>query len=126
MGHHRAERRVSCLNRPRGMRAKEEPVAAGAPLAIMHAPRLAPTEATRQWAALLQQLFEVNPLACPTCHGVMRIVTFITQPSVIDQIVTHLRARATTAHAGARSPPTTRAASAPGATRRPAATHRAP
>ena len=79
------------------MRAKEEPVAAGAPLAIMHAPRLAPTEATRRWAALLQQLFEVDPLACPTCHGVMRIVAFITQPSVIDQIVTHLRARATTA-----------------------------
>jgi len=108
------------------MRAKEEPVAAGAPLAIMHAPRLAPTEATRQWAALLQQLFEVDPLACPTCHGVMRIVTFITQPSVIDQIVTYLRACATTAHAGARSLPTIRAASAPGATRRPAATHRAP
>jgi hypothetical protein len=91
----------------------------------MHAPRLAPTEATRQWAALLQQLFEVDPLACPTCHGVMRIVTFITQPSVIDQIVTYLRACATTAHAGARSLPTIRAASAPGATRRPAATHRA-
>lgn len=92
----------------------------------MHAPRLAPTEATRRWAALLQQLFEVDPLACPTCHGVMRIVAFITQPSVIDRILAHLRARATSAHAGARSPPSTRAASAPDTTRRPAATNRSP
>ena len=36
-------------------------------------------------AALLQQIFEVDPLACPTCHSAMRIVAFITQASVIDQ-----------------------------------------
>ena len=52
---------------------------------IMHsdpmvALRLAPTEATRRWVALLQQIFEVDPLACPTCHGVMRLVTCITPP----------------------------------------------
>jgi hypothetical protein len=23
----------------------------------------------RRWAALLQQMVEVDPLACPTCHG---------------------------------------------------------
>lgn len=45
-------------NRPRGMRR--------------HA------EAARRWAALLQQIFEVDPLRCPTCHGAMRIVAFIT------------------------------------------------
>jgi hypothetical protein len=28
--------------------------------------------------ALLQQLFEVDPLAYPSCHGVMRLVAFIT------------------------------------------------
>jgi hypothetical protein len=68
--------------------------------------RLAPTEAARRWAALLQQIFEVDPLACPTCHGAMRIVACITQTSVIDQILTHLRTRAAHAtHAGARRPP---------------------
>jgi hypothetical protein len=57
-------------------------------------------------ATLLQQLFEVDPLACPTCHGPMRLVAFITQTSVIDQILTHRRTRAaSTAHVGARSPP---------------------
>jgi hypothetical protein len=38
-------------------------------------------------AALLQQIFEVDPLAGPTCHGAMRIVACITQASVIDQIL---------------------------------------
>ena len=64
-------------NRPRGMREKAAPAAADGPPAIVPAPRLAPTEATRRWAALLQQIFEVDPLACPTCHGAMRIVAFI-------------------------------------------------
>jgi len=65
--------------RPRGMRGKADPaVAAGAPpmivTAIVTAPRLAPPEATRRWAALLQQIVEVDPLACPTCHGTMLFV----------------------------------------------------
>ena len=51
-------------NRPRGMRRRAEPAAAGAPSAIVPAPRLAPPEASRRWAALLQQIFEVDPLAC--------------------------------------------------------------
>jgi hypothetical protein len=60
-------------------------------------------------AALLQPIFAVDPLACPTCQGAMRIVAFITQRSVIDQILTHLRTRATReAHAGARHAPSAR------------------
>ena len=89
-------------NRPRGMRRQAEPVALAAPSVIIPAPRLAPTEAARRWATLLQQVFEVDPLACPTCRGPMRIIACITQASVIDQLLTHLRSRA--AHAGARSP----------------------
>jgi len=77
-------------------------------------------------AALLQQIFEVDPLACPTCRGPMRIIACITQASVIDQILAHLRTRAATAaHADARSPPSTRGPSGLGATRRPVAAHRA-
>jgi hypothetical protein len=58
-------------------------------------------------AALLQQMFAVDPLACPTCLGPMRILAFITQTAVIDQILTHLRARAAPATHAARSPPST-------------------
>ena len=96
--------------------------AAAVPPAIVPAPRLAPTEAACQWAALLQQIFEVDLLACPACHGTRQIVAFMTQPSVIDQILTHLRTRATTgAHAAAWRPPSSRGPSGPDAPRRPAA-----
>ena len=114
-------------NRPRGMRVKASPVAMDGPPAIVRAPRLAPSEATRRWAALLQQIFEVDPLACPTCHSAMRIVAFITQASVIDQILAHLRARpAPAAHTGARSPPSTRAPASRGASRAPRTSADAP
>gem|GEM_PF-4646744 len=55
-------------------------------------------------AALLQQLFEVDSLACPSCHGARRSVAFITQTSVLHQILTHLRTRASRESA----PPTPR------------------
>jgi hypothetical protein len=77
------------------MRRQAESAVAGTPSSIVPAPRLAPPEATRRWAAPLQQIFEVDPLACPTCRGPMRIVAFITQTSVIDQILAHLRTRVT-------------------------------
>jgi hypothetical protein len=63
-------------------------------------------------AALFQQIFEVDPLACPTCRGPMRHIACITQASVIDQnLITSAPARATPAHgapssrAGARHAP---------------------
>ena len=60
---------------------------------------------TRGKAALLQRILEVEPLACPTCHGAMRIVAFITQASVIDQILTHLRTGASDRSPSASPPP---------------------
>ncbi|MFO0095055.1 MAG: transposase [Gemmatimonadaceae bacterium] len=113
-------------NRPRGMRGKAARAAvAGAPT-IVPAPRLAPTEAARRWAALLQQICEVDPLVCPTCHGATRVVAFITQTSVINQILTHLRTRASPAAAGGvRVPRSSRGPSGSDRTRRRAAPHRA-
>lgn len=93
-------------NRPRGMRRQAEPAPAEAPPAIAPAPTLAPTEASRRWAALLQQIYEVDPLACPSCHAVMRIIALITQASVINQILTPLRTCGSPAAPGyARRPP---------------------
>ncbi|MFN8803158.1 MAG: transposase, partial [Gemmatimonas sp.] len=103
-------------NRPRGMRQKAAPTGADGPPAIVPARPLAPTEASRRWAALLQQIYEVDPLACPSCHAAMRIIASITQASVINQILTHLRTRGSpTAPGGARRPPSTRRPSGPGA-----------
>ncbi len=84
-------------NRPRGIRSTAAPAAADGPPAIVPAPRLAPPEASRRCAALLRQIFEVDPLTCPACHGTMRIVACITRAPVIDRILTHLRTRAATA-----------------------------
>jgi hypothetical protein len=85
------------------------PVAADGPSAIVPAPRLAPTEASRRWAALLQQIVEVDPLACPCGHGAMRLVACINQTSIIELILIPRRTRASReAHAGPRSPPSTR------------------
>ena len=119
-------------NRPRGTRGKAAPATADGPPVIVPTPRLAPTEATRRMregptAALLQQIFEVDPLACPTCHGAMRIVAVITQTSGIDQILTHLRTRASReAPAGSRSPPSTRAPVSRGTARAPCPSAHAP
>jgi len=57
--------------------------------------------ATRAWARLIKQVYEVDPLVCPRCAGPMRIIAFIEQPAVIETILTHLGMWAAAAH----SPP---------------------
>jgi hypothetical protein len=103
-------------NRTRGMRRRMVEGAEGTePVDVVRTRPLAATEAQRRWAELLRRIYEVDPLACPACGGVMRIIAFITDGAVIDRILTHLRNRPTAAAgiAGARSPPYSRAASAP-------------
>jgi hypothetical protein len=103
-------------------RRRAESAPADAPVPIVTAPWLAPTAASRRWAALLRQIFEVDPLACPHCAGPMRIVACITQSAVIDTILTHLPTRATSGdRRSARSPPSTVSPVARGAHRRPIA-----
>ena len=97
-------------NRPRGMREKVAP------------------EASRRWAYALRQpcssrFSRSTRSRVPPATGPIRVVAFITRTSVIDQILTHLPARA--AYAGARSPPSTRGPSESDVTRRRAAPHRA-
>lgn len=84
-------------NRTRGMRRRAlgadgeraPPVEVAAPVSIPL------REARRRWAELLRRIFEVDPLRCPRCGGAMRIITFLTEPAVIDRILTHLRMRDT-------------------------------
>ena len=56
------------------------------------------------WVPEDDRAFVTRP-ACPSCDGVMRSFAYITRASVIDQIVAHLRTRAShTARASAESP----------------------
>ena len=57
------------------------------------------------WARLLRMVFEVDPLACPGCGAEMKILSVITAPAVIDEILRHLRRTGKDDIHGARAPP---------------------
>ncbi len=46
--------------------------------------------ATRCWALLLARIYECLPLLCPKCGQPMRIIAFILDPPVIEQILGHM------------------------------------
>jgi hypothetical protein len=74
-------------NKSLGLRAQSGSASAG-PRAV-HGPGA--KEARRRWAALIQQVYEVDPLLCPKCGGTMKIISFIErgQREVIEKILRH-------------------------------------
>jgi hypothetical protein len=44
----------------------------------------------KNWARLIQKIYEVTPLVCPTCQGAMRVIAVIEEQVVIRKILTHL------------------------------------
>jgi hypothetical protein len=44
----------------------------------------------KSWARLIQKIYEVDPLVCPRCQGIMRIISFIEDKQVIWAILEHL------------------------------------
>jgi hypothetical protein len=44
----------------------------------------------RNWARLIQKIYEVDPLTCPQCRRVMRIISIIEDQEVINKILGHL------------------------------------
>jgi len=104
-------------NVSRGKRRQEEADIGAAPADGRHAP---PASANRDrspdaralrrsWAQLIKRVYEVDPLVCPSCGGEMRIIAFIVDHGVVDQILRHL---AKTEARSPRGPPD--AASLPG------------
>jgi len=53
-------------------------------------PELTGKEFRRNWARLIQKIYEVDPLVCPKCAGPMRVIAFIEQAGVIRKILKHL------------------------------------
>ena len=47
-------------------------------------------EIRKNWAHLIQKIYETDPLCCPKCQGRMRILAFIESPEVIKKILKHL------------------------------------
>jgi hypothetical protein len=44
----------------------------------------------KNWARLIQKIYEVDPLLCPKCQGRMRIISSIDDPEAIKKILKHL------------------------------------
>lgn len=53
-------------------------------------PTGSPKEYRRNWARLIQKIYEVDPLTCTKCQGKMRIIAFIEDEEVIKKILKHL------------------------------------
>lgn len=44
----------------------------------------------RNWARLIQKVYNTDPLLCPKCHGQMKIISFIEDEDTTRQILKHL------------------------------------
>lgn len=96
-------------NAARARRARETAAAGSAGPAVAPPPPAVPvpTDADartlrRRWAQIIRRIYEADPLVCPRCGDAMRIMTFVTEPKLIDRILKHLAAKGI----DARSPPT--------------------
>jgi len=79
-------------------------------VALWVLPAEEPTPFERQcrirWAQLIRRVWLEDPLLCPDCGGEMHVISFITDPPVVDRILCHLRWRPGDALLpGSRSPP---------------------
>ncbi len=51
---------------------------------------ISPSAFRKDWARLIQKIYNVDPLVCPKCQGRMRLISFIEDPEVIKKILKHL------------------------------------
>jgi len=47
-------------------------------------------ERRKNWARLIQKIYEVDPLTCPKCSGKMKVISVIEDQDVIKKILKHL------------------------------------
>ncbi|MBW1848061.1 MAG: transposase [Deltaproteobacteria bacterium] len=47
-------------------------------------------ESRKNWARLIQKIYEVNPLSCPKCSDQMKVISVIEDEDVIKKILKHL------------------------------------
>ena len=57
-------------------------------------PILEPDESSKElrknWARLIQKIYEIDPLACPKCSGAMKVISVIEDEEIIKKILKHL------------------------------------
>ena len=115
MGTHVPDRGQQCVryygylsNSARGRRRKKDE---HDPIPTVLEPEISSQQFRKNWARLIQKVFEVDPLVCSHCQGRLRVASFIDDPAVIRRILEHLglclpvRARTQTGLANARPIP---------------------
>lgn len=45
---------------------------------------------SKGWEEMICNIYEVDPLLCPSCGGLMSIISFIDNHNVINRIIRHL------------------------------------
>ena len=70
--------------------------------ALVEEPAHRPSRAS--WARLLRKVFEIE-LTCPRCGADLAIVSFITEPEIVDRILAHVQEEGTELLFDARAPP---------------------
>ena len=51
---------------------------------------MSPKEFRKNWARLIQKIYNVDPLLCPKCLGSVRIIAFIEDQQIVKKILQHL------------------------------------
>jgi hypothetical protein len=46
---------------------------------------------SKGWAEMIRKVYEVDPMVCARCGGRMKIIAFLTDYSVVDRIIDHLK-----------------------------------
>ncbi len=60
------------------------------PLIIEEEDRHVPSKG---WAEMIRKVYEIDPLLCPQCGAEMKVIAFIEDHKVIDNIINHLKLR---------------------------------
>ena len=55
-------------------------------------------EFRRNWARLIQKVYEIDPLVCPKCQGELRVISVIEDQAIIKKILQHLGLWETRSH----------------------------
>ena len=45
---------------------------------------------SKGWAEMIRKVYEVGPMVCPRCGGTMKVISFLTDYTVVDRIIDHL------------------------------------
>jgi len=90
-------------NKKRGMRRKQGIL--NKPVAISEDLTDYQKSCRKRWAALIRKIYEVDPLVCPKCGAMMKIVSVIEDDIAIHKILSHLGLPLIEAIRGNRSPP---------------------